>query len=203
MVHVPGFARTHLCIQWAVVRVYRTGFPHSEIPGSSPACGFPRLIAACHVLHRLLLPRHPPCALSSLTIKFTQHTRFTAVCSKLYQSLFLPLIASLTLPLVEITSRRVHEFGTRSTKVLINLYSPCLYLFTQCYSVVKHRSCSIQSTRVLRRCGQAFCPRFSLKLIACDSTSNSPPVLAGSGNLVELTGIEPVTPCLQSRCSPS
>ena len=40
-----------------------------------PACGSPRLIAACHVLHRLLLPRHPPCALSSLTTKFTQHTR--------------------------------------------------------------------------------------------------------------------------------
>jgi hypothetical protein len=40
-----------------------------------PACGSPKLIAACHVLHRLLLPRHPPCALSSLTTKFTQHTR--------------------------------------------------------------------------------------------------------------------------------
>jgi hypothetical protein len=38
-----------------------------------PACGSPKLIAACHVLHRLLLPRHPPCALSSLTTKFTQH----------------------------------------------------------------------------------------------------------------------------------
>ena len=35
-------------------------------------CGSPKLIAACHVLHRLLLPRHPPCALSSLTTKFTQ-----------------------------------------------------------------------------------------------------------------------------------
>jgi hypothetical protein len=40
-----------------------------------PACGSPRLIAACHVLHRLLLPRHPPCALSSLTTKFTRHTQ--------------------------------------------------------------------------------------------------------------------------------
>ena len=29
----------------------------------------PRLIAAYHVFHRLLAPRHPPCALSSLTIK--------------------------------------------------------------------------------------------------------------------------------------
>ena len=43
------------------------GFPHSEIPGSKPVCGSPRLIAACHVLHRLSAPRHPPYTLSSLT----------------------------------------------------------------------------------------------------------------------------------------
>ena len=30
---------------------------------------FPRLFAACHVLHRLLTPRHPPWTLSSLDIK--------------------------------------------------------------------------------------------------------------------------------------
>jgi hypothetical protein len=42
-------------------------FPHSDIPGSVPACGYPRLIAACHVLHRLSAPRHPPCTLCSLT----------------------------------------------------------------------------------------------------------------------------------------
>src|SRR4051812_16542581 len=48
------------------------GFPIRTSPDQMPACGFPRLIAACHVLHRFLLPRHPPCALSSLTIKFTQ-----------------------------------------------------------------------------------------------------------------------------------
>jgi hypothetical protein len=74
MVHFPGFARSQLWIHWDVHRFYLCGFPHSEIPGSMPACGSPRLIAACHVLHRLLLPRHPPCALSSLTIKFTRHT---------------------------------------------------------------------------------------------------------------------------------
>ena len=43
------------------------GFPHSDIPGSKSVCDSPRLIAAYHVLHRLLVPRHPPCALSSLT----------------------------------------------------------------------------------------------------------------------------------------
>jgi hypothetical protein len=43
------------------------GFPHSDIPGSKLVCSSPRLIAAYHVLHRLLVPRHPPCALSGLT----------------------------------------------------------------------------------------------------------------------------------------
>jgi hypothetical protein len=74
MVHFPGFARARLWIHRAVRGFYPRGFPHSEIPGSKPACGSPGLIAACHVLHRLLLPRHPPCALSSLTIKLTRHT---------------------------------------------------------------------------------------------------------------------------------
>lgn len=41
------------------------GFPHSEIVGSKPAHGSPTLIAACHVLHRLCMPRHPPNALTS------------------------------------------------------------------------------------------------------------------------------------------
>src|SRR5438270_6318842 len=74
MVHFPGFARARLWIHRVVRGFYPRGFPHSEIPGSMPACGSPRLIAACHVLHRLLLPRHPPCALSSLTIKLTRPT---------------------------------------------------------------------------------------------------------------------------------
>ncbi len=44
-------------------------FPHSEIPGSMDICSSPRLIAACHVLLRLLMPRHSPCALYSLTYR--------------------------------------------------------------------------------------------------------------------------------------
>src|ERR1700730_11945376 len=74
MVHFPGFARTRLWIRQAVRGFYPRGFPHSEISGSKPACGSPKLIAACHVFLRRLLPRHPPCALSSLTTKFTRCT---------------------------------------------------------------------------------------------------------------------------------
>ena len=40
------------------------GLPHSEIRGSGAECASPRLIAAYHVLRRLSVPRHPPCALS-------------------------------------------------------------------------------------------------------------------------------------------
>ena len=44
------------------------GLPHSDIHGSTPARGSPWLFAACHVLHRLLVPRHPPNALILLEI---------------------------------------------------------------------------------------------------------------------------------------
>ena len=41
----------------------RGGLPHSEILGSKSARLSPRLFAACYVLHRLSVPRHPPDAL--------------------------------------------------------------------------------------------------------------------------------------------
>ena len=44
------------------------GFPHSEIFGSKPIPGSPKLNAGYHVLHRLLLPRHPPNALFALDL---------------------------------------------------------------------------------------------------------------------------------------
>ena len=44
------------------------GLPHSDTPGSSPVCGSPGLFAAYRVLHRLPKPRHPPCALTSLSL---------------------------------------------------------------------------------------------------------------------------------------
>ena len=44
------------------------GFPHSDIHGSMDICSSPWLFAAYHVFHRLLVPRHPPCALLRLTL---------------------------------------------------------------------------------------------------------------------------------------
>ena len=47
------------------------GFPHSDISGSRDICSSPKLFAAYHVFHRLLVPRHPPCALTTLTVAGT------------------------------------------------------------------------------------------------------------------------------------
>ena len=56
-------------VQRRLTEYCSAGFPHSVIPGSMPMCGSPRLIAACHDLLRLLMPRHSPCALFSLTFR--------------------------------------------------------------------------------------------------------------------------------------
>ena len=80
MFQFPGFALVTLCIQVASTWLTRLltpegdnnrisgGFPHSEIHGSKPIPGSPWLIAGYHVLHRLLLPRHPPNALIALDL---------------------------------------------------------------------------------------------------------------------------------------
>ena len=101
-------------------------FPHSDILGSKPACGSPRLIAACHALHRFLAPRHPPFALSSLTTNYD----------------YLENIAWL--------HSRINVFN-------------------------------------------------------CQRASRPEPrhLVDRIQRLVEMTGFEPATPCLQSRCSPN
>ena len=50
-----------------ILEVCSSGFPHSDISGSMDICSSPKLFAAYHVFHRLLVPRHPPCALISIT----------------------------------------------------------------------------------------------------------------------------------------
>ena len=77
------------------------GFPHSDISGSQDICSSPKLFAAYHVLHRLLMPRHSPCALSSLTfveqpfscsLDLKNYAGFTEFSLKLY----LPYLPELT-----------------------------------------------------------------------------------------------------------
>ena len=57
----------NLFIQLWIRDLLSRGFPHSDTPGSKLICSSPGLFAAYRVLHRLLMPRHSPCALCSLT----------------------------------------------------------------------------------------------------------------------------------------
>src|SRR6185437_8584956 len=53
----------------------QVGLPHSDIGGSTLASSSPPLIAANHVLHRPLTPRHPPCTL---------HTFYLLLCIRVH-----------------------------------------------------------------------------------------------------------------------
>ena len=66
-VSVHRVPSVYLWIQYTVHEVFSCGFPHSDICGSLDICSSPQLFAAYHVFRRLLVPRHPPCALISLT----------------------------------------------------------------------------------------------------------------------------------------
>jgi hypothetical protein len=80
MFQFPRFALLPLCIQGKVPvsasyelphgnhSKLSGGLPHSEIHGSKVILTSPWLIAEYHVLHRLLLPRHPPNALFALDL---------------------------------------------------------------------------------------------------------------------------------------
>ena len=63
--------------------VRSAGFPHSDICGSLDICSSPQLFAAYHVFLRLLVPRHPPYALSCLTF------------SNIYVALYISLVFAL------------------------------------------------------------------------------------------------------------
>ena len=67
-VSVQAVPLIYLCVQYMIPC---GGFPHSDISGSLLICSSPKLFAAYRVLHRLLMPRHSPCALLRLTSRST------------------------------------------------------------------------------------------------------------------------------------
>ena len=77
--------------RWLPMRV--AGLPHSEISGSKPVDGSPKLVAVFRVLHRLLMPRHPSCARIRLArnIVYIRITRLNLVCVAILFNLQLPV----------------------------------------------------------------------------------------------------------------
>ena len=78
MFQFPGLPPSPLCVRGeGDAPRRRAGFSHSETRGSKGVCPSPRIIAACRVLRRLPVPRHPPPALTifllSQTVWLTTH----------------------------------------------------------------------------------------------------------------------------------
>ena len=144
------------------------GLPHSDISGSKRACRSPKLFAACHVLHRLSVPRHPPSTLSNLTIKCLDLMRSAVESSK-------------------------------SDSSCILFYNP--------YSIVEELP--IAKTDAELRLSTALTADSRGHILRrgwlITRKGKRPFRLSHSDGLglVELIGIEPTTPCLQSRCSPN
>ena len=69
MFHFPTFPPPALCVQAGAMGHYaHSGFPIRKSPDRSLVADSPGLIAGSYVLHRLLVPRHPPCALNNLAL---------------------------------------------------------------------------------------------------------------------------------------
>lgn len=75
--HFPGLASTLYGFKCGCDGITHHGFPHSGISGLTPVSGFPELIAAYYALHRLRAPRHPPYALTRLTIMLPANVLFS------------------------------------------------------------------------------------------------------------------------------
>ena len=65
MFHFGGFPSCTYVFSTGSMVLHHGGFPIRTSPDQL-ICSSPRLIAACHVLHRLLMPRHSPYALFRL-----------------------------------------------------------------------------------------------------------------------------------------
>ena len=72
------------------LRITTSGFPHSEISGSKFTYNSPKHIVVCHVLHQLLVPRHPPGALSNLITIFVIFPNLMRYFNVLYTFIRLP-----------------------------------------------------------------------------------------------------------------
>ena len=94
------------------------GFPIGRSPDQSLFSDSPELIAASHVLHRLPAPRHPPYALSSLTIKFGQNKKSAAYSIVKELFLFYPSVkrGTFALFMVELTGIEPATSGVQNRR---------------------------------------------------------------------------------------
>ncbi len=97
-VSVQAVPPVRLWIHRTVTEYCSAGLPHSVICGSTLMCSSPQLFAACHDLLRLLMPRHPPCALFSLTYSGSRFENYADSTFRIFRNYrCYPIYSSLSL----------------------------------------------------------------------------------------------------------
>ena len=101
MFQFPTFPSIHY---FTYVQIYSLfllyEFPHSDIHGLLDICSSPWLFAAYHVLLRLLVPRHSPYALCSLTFFVIIYFALLCQTSQKFSSIYTRIISSIFVFLV-------------------------------------------------------------------------------------------------------
>ena len=165
--------------------------PHSEIHGSKGARPSPRLFAACHVLHRLSVPRHPPNALTRLircasAAHREQTPRMRASTPRL-------ILSTSFYPPGRCPGSLAARAPAQARQSLANGQS---HSYPQCQRPdLRDQASGIRGSLYPSPTRSLACPS--------ERAPSDARCLSCGIRLVEPTGIEPVTPCLQSRCSPS
>ena len=174
----------------------RGGLPHSETPGSPIARISPGFFAACHVLHRLSVPRHPPDALTSRLITGLSPQEETASPPRTGPN---PALAVSH----EDTSR------THSQQALLaRTCPPRSHHKRSLHPSINHRRGHPRRLLVLVLPRTPHRPLWARRWGPADGASrrsSAAPVGRQSlaSPVVEVNGFEPMTSCLQSRRSPS
>ncbi len=173
----------YLCIQYMMTGLLPAGFPHSDICGSLTASVSPQLIAGCCVLLRLLMPRHSPYALCSLTISIYEISFwFWLFPRRIFFVVFVTLTIKKFFHVFYHIILALFSFqGTISGRL-----SPAFFLLLS--QMVGSSGLEPPTSRLsgVRSNHLSYEPNFS-----------------GALPVVEMNRIELSTPCLQGRCSPS
>ena len=95
------------------------GLLHSDICGLQPTYGSPQLFAVCCVLRRLLVPRHSPCALCSLTTMwyFWFFFEYCSIISYYLKSCFCSKCFTRNILFVSLKPRTTPSFSACATRI--------------------------------------------------------------------------------------
>ena len=192
------------------------GLLHSDICGSILACNSPQLFAAYRVLRRLPMPRHPPCALISLTVLIPSESNFELLRNS----------CSLQDPFTNLSC--CFDSESNGSELCLSHYEKFYFVvfLPRCFTCVRYYTFFPHCITFALFSFQDAFDNLSIALVG--TSGLEPPTSRLSGvrsnhlsyapvftvcswkfssfpfsHLVEMRRIELLTPCLQSRCSPS